>query len=149
MSARSGSGSPAARPASLPDRTARARSLPGRQALAGAVALPLLVWVVLVPVSGLRLLVDTGAGVRTVGPVAVVVTGAVAASGAVALGWLLRRSSGHPRRHFLILTVLATALSLVGPTGAAQSTAAVLGLVALHLSVAVVAVPTVAVRLPQ
>lgn len=142
MSTRLG-GSPAAMSAS-PGRP----PLPLLAVFAGGIATPLLTWTALVQVAGVDLVVDTGTGARPVGPVAVLVAAAVATLGAVGLARLLRRGS-NVRRRFLIWTLLATALSLVGPTGAAESTAAVLGLVALHLSVAVPVIATVAARLPQ
>ncbi|MFZ0142469.1 MAG: DUF6069 family protein, partial [Aeromicrobium sp.] len=71
------------------------------------------------------------------------------ANSAMEVGWLVRRRSSSPRRHFLVATGLILALSLIGPATTAFSTATALWLCSMHLAVGAVAIPLMAGRLPE
>jgi hypothetical protein len=100
-------------------------------AAVGALAL----WTVETRLLGVDLAVRTGDTTQEVTGVAVVVTTLGAGLAATLTAWLVDRVA--PRRSRAIWTVLASAVlvvSLLGPLGA-TSTAATVGLVALHLLV--------------
>lgn len=107
--------------------------------LAAGVLAPLVGWVVLVPVAGLRLTVSSGSGARTVGPLAVVVAALVGSGAALVLARLSRRAA-HPRRTYLWLVAIGLVVSLTGPAQATTVRAA-LGLALLHVLVAAAVVP--------
>lgn len=110
---------------------------------------PLLAWLVLSPIAGVELTVTTAQGETTVGPASVLVSGVLAAAGAVATAWLANRFAGRPRRSFIIVALAVFGVSLLGPFGSAMSTSAALGLTVLHVAVAAVVVPLVARGLPE
>jgi hypothetical protein len=120
--------------------------LPVWQALVGAVAASTITWIVLVPLTGLDLVVRTGE-TRMVGGASVAVTSLVVALAALTTAAVLRRHATRPRRAFLGTSAAVLLLSLLGPLGA-TSTAGTLGLTLLHLVVATAVVPLVAGRLP-
>lgn len=66
----------------------------------------------------------------------------------VALAVALRRWSGRPRRDFLTMTVVLTALSLVPDVFADVSGPTRALLMATHLVAAAIVIPTIARRLP-
>jgi hypothetical protein len=113
-------------------------------AVFGAVLANLVVWAIAVPLAGIDLTVDTGAGRTEVGPAAVaVVTMLAGLLGWTLLGLLQRRT----RRAVPIWTAVAVAVlvvSLAGPLGAATTTAAGVTLVGMHLMAGAIVIPLLA-----
>ena len=128
-------------------RQAPYAALPVWQTLLAGVAAPVVVWTLLHPVLGVRLVADTGNGAHPVGIAAVVVTALVVSLGALGTARLARRA-GRPRRAFLLVALGVLLVSLLGPLTGSVSAVGALGLVLLHLSVAGAVVPLVARRLP-
>ncbi|HWM73968.1 MAG TPA: DUF6069 family protein [Nocardioides sp.] len=116
---------------------------------AASTAVAVAIWVVAAPLAGAELLVDSVVGPMEVDLASVVLGSAIGGFGAVAVGWLARRRSSSPRRHFLVATGLILALSLVGPATTALSAATALWLCSMHLAVGALAIPLVASRLPD
>ena len=128
--------------AAVPDiRQARARALcVAGGALAAAVA-----WTVEVPLLGIHLNFRFGAGhIQTIA-VGQVIGVAVAAS---LSGWLLlallERRTPHARLLWTTIALAAVAASLALPLAAATTTSAVAALIAMHLTVGAVVIPTMA-----
>lgn len=126
-------------PATGTDRTARR--------LAGVLAAPVAALAAhLVLTQGLD--IDLRAGGRTVGWSSVLIAAVVAGSA----GWLvvagLERLGGNQRRRWSMLSLVVLALSLPGPLLEGETPVVGLGLVALHLLVAAVVIPTLAPSSP-
>jgi hypothetical protein len=117
------------------------------QVPAASVAVAVVLWIVAAPLAGAELLVDSVVGPMEVDLASVVLGSAIGGFGAVAVGWLARRRSSSPRRHFLVATGLILALSLIGPAATALSTTTAVWLCSMHLAVGAVAIPLVAGRL--
>jgi hypothetical protein len=127
-------------PAAAGTRRPRIRALvPAAASLAAA-----LTWAVEVPGLGLHLNVRFGAGhVETIAVGQI--TGV--AAGAALLGWLLltllERRSPRAGRRWTVIALAVLVLSLALPF-AATTTAAVIGLIALHLAVGAAVIPFLA-----
>jgi hypothetical protein len=126
----------------VPDiKQGRARALcAGGGALAAALA-----WIVEVPLLGIHLTVRFGTGhIQTIA-VGQVIGVTVAAS---LLGWLLlallERRTPHARPLWTTIALAALAASLALPLAAATTTAAVAGLIVLHLTVGAAVIPAMA-----
>jgi hypothetical protein len=106
------------------------------------VAAAAIVWAIEVPLLGIRLSIRFGAMHPQT-----VVAGQVVGAALVAalLGWLLvtglERLVPRPRAAWTGATLLVLIMSLVLPLVAATTTAAVVGLIALHLAVGAVVIP--------
>ena len=116
---------------------------------AASVAVGVVLWIVAAPLAGAELLVDSVVGPMEVDLASVVLGSAIGGFGAIGVGWLVRRRSSSPRRHFLVATGLILALSLIGPATTAISTATALWLCSMHLAVGAVAITLMASRLPK
>jgi hypothetical protein len=119
----------------------RARAL----CAAGGVLAAALAWIVEVPILGIHLTVRFGPGhIQTIA-VGQVVGVTVAAS---LLGWLLlavlQRRTTRARLRWVSIAVAALAASLALPLAAATTTAAAVGLIAMHLTVGGVVIPLMA-----
>lgn len=115
-------------------------------AVVAAAAATFVVWTVAYPIAGVDLVVDSGSGPTTVGPVAVVLVTVLAGLAAWGLLALLERVS---RRGTTIWTWTAAAvllLSLLGPIGSAEGGGATVALLAMHLVTGAVLIPTMAAR---
>ena len=100
--------------------------------VAGASVAALFIWVVQGPLTGVDLIVRTGDGRTTVGPVAVVgVSLAVGLAGWAALA-VLERNTARARRVWLVVAVAVLLLSFAGPLTSATSAAVVGPLLAMH-----------------
>lgn len=129
-------------PAATDTRRTRTRTrslVPAAASLAAALA-----WAVEVPGLGLHLNVRFGAGhVETIAVGQI--TGV--AAGAALLGWLLlvllERRTPRAGRRWTVIALVVLALSLALPL-AATTTAAVVGLIALHLAVGAAVIPFLA-----
>jgi hypothetical protein len=130
-----------------PDSTIAPR--PAWHVQAASVAVAVVLWVVAAPLAGAELLVDSVIGPMEVDLASVVLGSAIGGFGAIAVGWLVRRRSSSPRRHFLVTTGLILALSLIGPATTAFSASTALWLCSMHLAVGAVAIPLMAGRLPE
>ncbi|MGL5929336.1 MAG: DUF6069 family protein [Dermatophilaceae bacterium] len=117
-------------------------------AVAGGAVAGLLVWVLLVPIGGMDLRAATGGAEREIPAAAVVLSALIGGL----LGWgiaeLLQRRAGRPKRTWVILTTILAALSCVSPFGGAADTSSALGLVLMHIAVALVVIPGIAATLP-
>ena len=124
-------------------------SRPAWHVPAASVAVGVVLWIVAAPLAGAELLVDSVVGPMEVDLASVVLGSAIGGFGALGVGWLVRRRSSSPRRHFIVATGLILALSLVGPATTAFSTATALWLCSMHLAVGAVAILLMAGRLPE
>jgi len=119
----------------------RARAL---SAAAGALAAAL-AWVVEVPLLGIHLNVRFGAGHTQTIAVGQVIGVTVAAS---LLGWLLlavlERHASRARLLWTTIALAALAASLALPLAAATTTSAVIGLIAMHVTVGAIVIPALA-----
>jgi len=107
------------------------------------------IWLVVAPLAGIELFVETGGTTTEVSAASVVIGSAVGGLGAVAIGWAARRWFPRPRRDFVVMTSGMLVLSLLSPATAATSMATALSLCAMHVVVGAVAIPLVAGRLPR
>ncbi len=98
------------------------------------------VWVVAVPLLGVDLFVPAAGS--TVGPGAVVLTALLAALLGWALLHLLERRSARARRVWTVTAGVVALLSLAGPLTSGASAAVTTTLVAMHVVVAAVLIPT-------
>jgi hypothetical protein len=109
-------------------------------ATGGTVLAALAVWVIAVPLIGVDLVVPAAGS--TVGPLAVVGTTLLAAL----LGWallaVLERRTARARRIWTITAGAIALLSLTGPLTSGASPAVTATLVAMHVAVAAVLIPT-------
>jgi Family of unknown function (DUF6069) len=126
----------------VPDiKQGRARAL----CAAGGALAAALAWIVEVPLLGIHLTVRFGTGhIQTIA-VGQVIGVTVAAS---LLGWLLlallERRTPHARPLWTTIALAALAASLALPLAAATTTAAVAGLIVLHLTVGAAVIPAMA-----
>jgi hypothetical protein len=98
-----------------------------------AATLPLLVWLVAVPVAGIELVAGSGAAAQLVGPASIAVAalvGGFAAWGALALIERVGRTSG---RVFAIIGWFVLAISLLGPVLVGTTGSALVVLIAMHI----------------
>jgi hypothetical protein len=130
-----------------PDSTIAPR--PAWQVPAASVAVGVVLWIVAAPLAGAELLVNSVVGPMEVDLASVALGSAIGGFGALGVGWLVRRRSSSPRRHFIVATGLILTLSLIGPATTAFSTATALWLCSMHLAVGAVAIPLMAGRLPE
>ncbi|UOQ90176.1 DUF6069 family protein [Agromyces endophyticus] len=112
---------------------ARRRRLLRAATVAAAVVLPLLVWVVAVPLAGLDLVAGVGPTAQTVTPASIVAVALLMGFAAWGVIALLERVTRHGRRIFAIVGWTLLALSLLGPVGAGASGAVLVTLLAMHL----------------
>jgi Family of unknown function (DUF6069) len=122
-------------------RHGRARAL----CAAGGALAAALAWAVEVPLLGIHLNVRFGAGhIQTIA-VGQVIGVTVAAS---LLGWLLlaqlERRTPRARLIWTVIALAALAASLALPLAAATTSAAVAGLIVMHLTVGAVVIPALA-----
>ncbi len=103
---------------------------------AGAVAAPLLIWLLADPIGGLDLQVRQGEDLFTVGPVAVVIAAMVASAVALGLARALGRAR-HGRAVFVTVASIGLLVSLAGPLGAATDSTGLV-LASMHLAVGAV-----------
>lgn len=131
---------------STPSGTGRTRRRVRLLAVLLAVAAPLIVWIVAVPILGIALSarLSPGAPATTISPVVVVVVGALAGLVAWGLLALLERTTAHPRAIWMSISIVVLVLSLAGPLGAATTPSAKVVLVCMHLVVATALVPLMA-----
>ncbi|MGL5866714.1 MAG: DUF6069 family protein [Dermatophilaceae bacterium] len=121
-----------------------------RRALAvggGAVA-GLLVWVLLVPIGGMVLRANSGDAAREIPVVAVLISSVIGGLVGWGIAEVLQRRVGRPKRTWVRLTTVLTAVSCISPFGGAADTSSALGLVLMHLGVALVVIPGIAATLP-
>ncbi|MRG60265.1 hypothetical protein GE115_10350 [Agromyces sp. CFH 90414] len=117
-----------------PDASGARRRRLGRAAtVAIAVVLPLLLWVVAVPVAGLELAVGSGAAAQTIGPAAIIGAALVAGLAAWGVLALLERFTGHGPRTFAIIGWTLLALSLLGPVTIGAAGPMLVVLLAMHV----------------
>lgn len=101
-------------------------------ATAGAAATCALVaWFFVAELPGVDLVVRTGAGVQTVGGVAVAVSAAVAGFAGMVCLRVLERLTHRALAAWTVLVLLVAVVSLLGPLGAVTTTAT-LALVSMH-----------------
>lgn len=103
-----------------------------------AMGLATVVWAVAAPLAGVDLVVGKDAGRQTVGLADVLVVSGLAAVLGAAVRMLLARL-GRGARTWTVLAGVVLLVSLVGPLGAA-TTSAWLALTCLHLSVGIVVI---------
>ncbi len=123
-------------------RSPWARSRP--LAVAAAVGVTALVWVLVGPIAGVDLAVRSGsAGTaeRQVGPIEVLVTSLGISLAAWGLLAVLERRTRHGRAAWTIVALVVLALSMAGPLTGGISTADKAGLAMLHVALAAVLVP--------
>ncbi|MGL4742969.1 MAG: DUF6069 family protein [Dermatophilaceae bacterium] len=117
-------------------------------AVAGGAAAGLLVWVLLVPIGGMDLRAGGDDGGREIPVFAVAVSSLIGGL----LGWgiaeVLQRRSARPKRTWVVLTTVLAALSCINPFFGAADTSSALGLVLMHIAVALVVIPAVGATLP-
>ncbi|MGQ0576342.1 MAG: DUF6069 family protein [Pseudonocardia sp.] len=122
---------------SLARPSVRSRAL----AVVGGAVAALAVWVVAVPLLGVDLTVAPGGVPQVVGVVPVIVTPLVAGL----LGWgllaVLERLLRNGRRVWLVVAVVLTLLSVIGPLTSAVTAGGAVTLALMHLVVAAVVVP--------
>lgn len=107
----------------------------------GAVLAALAVWAIAGPVAGIDLRVaPDGQTPHTVGPAMVALSSLTAGLAAWGLLALLERVTARATRVWTVTALIVLAASMLGPP-AAVSTAALVGLAAMHLVVAAVLVP--------
>lgn len=112
-----------------PGARSRSRSRLRRlAAIAAAALLPLLVWVIAVPVAGIELVAGSGAAARPVGPASIVAAALIPGFAAWGVLALLERFAPHSGRIFAIVGWAVLLLSLLGPslTGATGTVLVVL-----------------------
>ncbi|MCI0158774.1 hypothetical protein KNO15_18905 [Leifsonia shinshuensis] len=95
----------------------------------------IVVWSICVPVLGVDLGVGSGSAAQTVGPVSVLVVSLLGGVVAWMLLAVLERLFVRGRLIWQISGWAVLVLSLAGPAGLAQSTGALIGLIAMHLVV--------------
>lgn len=112
---------------------------------AGGAAAAAIAWSIEVPLMGIRLSIRFG-GMHPQTIVAGQVVGTALVAGL--LGWLLLagldRRTARPRATWTAAALLALAASLALPAAAATTASAAIGLIVLHLAVAVVVIPGMA-----
>ena len=111
-------------------------------AAAGALA-AVAVWIIEVPLLGIHLIIRFGGGhVETIG-IGQIIGVSLAAS---LLGWLLLaildRRTAHARLAWTSIAVVAAVASLALPLSAATTTAAITGLIVMHIAVAAAVIPS-------
>jgi hypothetical protein len=104
-------------------------------AVLAAVAGALVGWVIAGPVSGIDLTVTVNNEPTTVGPLDAGATALAAGLAAWGILALMERAGEDARRHWTTLALTVLVLSLAGPLTAAETTAATLALLGLHLLV--------------
>lgn len=117
------------RPAEAPAAPSRNRRRLGRlAAIAAAVILPLLVWLIGVPGAGIELVAGSGAAAQPIGPASIVTAALIAGFAAWGVLALLERFARHASRIFAIIGCAVLVLSLLGPvlTGATGTVLVVL-----------------------
>ena len=87
----------------------------GSPTIAAAIAAPLIVWLIAVPVAGVDLTVGSGAAEMTITPLSIVVVVLNAGLGAWGVIALLERFVKHPGLVFAIIGWTVLALSLLLP----------------------------------
>ncbi|HUC56402.1 MAG TPA: DUF6069 family protein [Streptosporangiaceae bacterium] len=122
-------------------RPGRARAL----CAAGGAAAAVLAWLVEVPLLGIHLSFQFGAGqVQTIS--APQAAGVALAAGL--LGWLLlavlERRTVRASRYWVAIALVALAASLALPLVAATTTSAIIGLIVMHLAVGIAVIPPLA-----
>jgi hypothetical protein len=114
------------------------------EAVGGAVAATLAVWL-FAHLAGVELTVRSGAGDATsVGPASVAVASLLAGLAASGLMVVLERISSRPRVVFTRIALLVLVLSLGGPIGLGVTAATTATLVCIHLTAAGVLIPGMA-----
>ena len=98
-----------------------------------ATVLPLLVWVIAVPIAEIKLVAGSGEGAQTVGPAEIVVTSLVAGFAATGVIALLERFTRRSWRIFAIIGWAVLGISLLGPVLAAATGSALVVLLAMHV----------------
>lgn len=116
------------RPSEAPAARRHHRRLWRLAAIAAAALLPLLVWVIAVPVAGIELVAGSGAAARPVGPASIVAAALIPGFAAWGVLALLERFAPHSGRIFAIVGWAVLLLSLLGPslTGATGTVLVVL-----------------------
>lgn len=128
-----------------PPVSARTRRLTRAVAAVLAALGALLVWVVADPLFGVDFTVVADGTTTVVGPAMVIIFALAAALAGWAVLALLERFTARPRLIWLIAAVTVLALSLVMPFNAGDvDTGAVVALLAMHLVVGAVIIPTYA-----
>jgi len=107
----------------------------------GAVAAAVVAWFVLTVVVNVDLVVKQGSTTQKVGLVSVIVVSLLAGLVAWLVLALIERFTRHAHNIWLAVSAVAFLLSLLGPLGSGQGTAAKLSLAVLHLAVAGVIIP--------
>jgi hypothetical protein len=103
--------------------------------VAGAALAGIVIWSVCVPALGIDLRVGSGPAAQTVGPLNILVVSVGCGAVAWMLLALLERLSVRGRLIWRICGWAVLVLSLAGPAALAQSTSALIGLLAMHLVV--------------
>jgi hypothetical protein len=119
-------------------------------AVLGALAAVLVVWVIghLVGVTPPDVRMTPSGTVQQVGLPSIVVTCLLAGIVAVLLVSALERLTRHPRRDWVVVSIVLLLLSLLGPLGAAATAQAGLFLLCMHLAAAAVLIPTLFLSIP-
>jgi hypothetical protein len=110
--------------------------------VAGGALAAVAVWIIEVPLLGIQLSIRFGGGhVQTIGTGQIIGVSLAASL----LGWLLlailEKRSSHARLAWTSTAVVAAAASLALPLAAAITTAAITGLIVMHLAVAAAVIP--------
>ena len=113
--------------------SARRRRLGRVATIAAAIAAPLIVWLIAVPVAGVDLTVGSGAAAMTITPLSIVVVVLIAGLGAWGVIALLERFVKHSGRVFAIIGWTVLALSLLLPITAGAPGDVFVVLVVMHL----------------
>lgn len=110
-------------------------------AILGSAGAALAIWLAAVPLAGVDLEVRMSDSTQDVGPASVVLSALLAAVAGLGCLAVLRRITKRPVRAWTIVASVVLVLSLAGPVGQAESTSALVTLVAMHLAVAAVLIP--------
>ncbi|HKA69606.1 MAG TPA: DUF6069 family protein [Actinomycetes bacterium] len=110
-------------------------------AVLGSAGAALTIWLVAVPLAGIDLEVQMSDAPQNVGPASVAVSALLAAAAGLGCLAVLRRITKRPARAWTIVASAVLVLSLAGPLDQAESTSAMVTLVAMHLAVAAVLIP--------
>jgi len=131
-------------PAMTAAECARKRRRTRALAVLAAAGATFTVWAIAHPLAGADLVVDTGSGLTTVTPAAVVLVTVVVGLAAWGLLALLERFTRRPAAVWTWIAGAVLLISLLGPIGSAVGAGATAALVAMHLATGAVLIPLMA-----